>query len=70
VHQAPIEVLCRAAYSESVDDLEHVEDSDMLAIIITRIENLAWLALKLGQHGAAAYACKLLNVIAVAPHRN
>lgn len=44
MHQAPIEVLCRAAYSESVDDLEHVEDSDMLDMIITRIENVAWLA--------------------------
>jgi hypothetical protein len=70
VHQAPIEVLCRAVYSESVDDLEHMEDSDMLDIIIPRLENVAWLALELGQHGAAAYICKLLNVIAVAPHRN
>ena len=59
-----------AAYSEMVDDLEHVEASDMLAQIINRLEQVARLAIESGQHGAAVGACKLLNEIAIAPHRN
>jgi hypothetical protein len=58
------------AYSEMVDDLGHVEASDMLATIINRLEQVARLAIESGQHGAAVGACKLLNEIAVAPHRN
>ena len=59
-----------SAYSAMVDDLEHVEASDMLAQIINRLEQVARLAIESGQHGAAVGACKLLNEIAVAPHRN
>ena len=58
------------AYSEMVDDLQNVEASDMLAQIINRLEQVARLAIESGQHGAAVGACKLLNEIAVAPHRN
>jgi hypothetical protein len=58
------------AYSAMVDDLEHVEASDMLATIIARLEKVARLAIESGQHGAAVGACRLLNEIAVSPHRN
>ena len=59
-----------AAYSEMVADLEHVEASDMMATLINRLEQVARLAAESGQHGAVVGACKLLNEIAIAPHRN
>jgi hypothetical protein len=34
------------------------------------LEQVARLAIESGQHGAAVGACKLLNEIAIAPHRN
>jgi hypothetical protein len=49
------------AYSEMVDDLEHVEASDMLAQLVNRLEQVARLAIESGQHGAAVGACKLLS---------
>jgi hypothetical protein len=37
---------------------------------INRLEQVARLAAESGQHGAVVGACKLLNEIAIAPHRN
>ena len=57
------------AYSEMVDDLEHVEAADMLAQIVNRLETVARLATEAGQYGAAVGACRSLMEAVVEPHR-
>jgi hypothetical protein len=58
------------AYAAMVDDLGHVEASDMLATIINRLERIARRAEAAGQFGAAVGACRTLGELVVTPHRH